>query len=72
MVTVVAVYCYYLLTAIGLSPGGSGTDKTIKITKQQNSYKTRKVSTQTEHRKYKYNTFYKTRVLKTTTAQDTH
>jgi uncharacterized protein HemX len=59
-----------LLTAIGLSPGGSSptlVQRKIKIhkttittkqlqdvKKQQNNYKTIKISTQTEHRKCKY------------------
>jgi hypothetical protein len=55
----------YLLTAIGLSPGGSSPTlvqtkikipkptkqlQNIKNTEQQNNYKTIKTSTQTEHR----------------------
>ena len=63
-----------LLTAIGLLPGGSSPTlvqtkikihkatkqlQIIKNTKQQNNYKTIKISTQTEHSKYKYRTYYK-------------
>jgi hypothetical protein len=59
-------YYYYYLLQLGFDP------VEVVQTKQQNSYKTRKVSRRTEHRKYKYNTFNKTRELKTTTAQETH
>jgi hypothetical protein len=62
------LYILLLLTAIGLSPGGSSptlvqtkikiykTTITTKLhnTKQQNNYKTIKISTQTEHSKCKY------------------
>jgi hypothetical protein len=66
------LYILLLLTAIGLSPGGSSStlvQTKIKIhkttittkqlqninknTKQQNNYKTIKISTQTEHSKCK-------------------
>jgi hypothetical protein len=80
-----------LLTAIGLSPGDSSPTlvqtkmkmhkttkqlQNIKNTKQQNNYKTMKISTQREHRKCKYihitktHTHYKTYEIKTTIAQD--
>jgi hypothetical protein len=54
-----------LLTGIGLSPGGGSPDYTTLVqtkkihkttTKQQNNYKTIKISTQTGHRT---NTYYK-------------
>jgi hypothetical protein len=58
-----------LLTAVGLSPAGSSAalvQTKINITQnskttqnKKNNYKTIKVSTQTEHRKNKYNTYYK-------------
>jgi Na+/H+-dicarboxylate symporter len=84
-------YYYYLLTAIGLSLGGSSptlVQTKIKIhkttittkkqnIKQQNNYKTIKISTQTEHSKCKYyknthtHTYCKTYEIKTTIADDT-
>jgi hypothetical protein len=77
-----------LLTAIGLSPGGSTrtleqtkikihktTITTTKHKKQQNNYKTIKISTQTEHSKCKYykNTYTDVtkHEIKTTIADDT-
>jgi hypothetical protein len=65
-----------LLTAIGLSPCGSSTtlvQTKIKITQQQNNYETVKVSTQTDHKKYKFNTYYKnTHILQNTSGQNNH
>jgi hypothetical protein len=65
----VRVFILLLLTAIGLSPGGSSptlvqtkikkhkttiTTKQLQNIKQQNNYKTINISTQTEHSKCKY------------------
>ena len=65
LVLVLLVLVLLLLTAVGLSPGGSSPTlirtkikiqkttkqlQNIKNTKQQNNYKTLKISTQTEHR----------------------
>jgi hypothetical protein len=83
-----------LLTAVGLSPGGSSPTlvqtkikihkttitikklQNIKNIKQQNNYKTIKISTQTEHRKCKYythtHTYCKTYEIKTTIEDDTY
>jgi hypothetical protein len=62
-------YILLLLTATGLSPGGSSptlvqtkikihktsiTTKQLQNIKQQNNYKTINISTQTEHSKCKY------------------
>jgi hypothetical protein len=67
--TTTTIIITYLLTAIGLSPGGSSptleqtkikihkttiTTKQLQNTKQQNNHKTIKISTQTEHSKCKY------------------
>jgi hypothetical protein len=84
---IIIILLLLLLTAVGLSPGVSSptlvqtkikihkttiTTKKLQNIKQQNNYKTIKISTQTECiTKTHTHTYYKTYEIKTTIADDT-